>query len=215
MARVRDDARYASRQEEILAEAARVFRERGYKQTTMDDIAEELGQTKASIYYYFDSKEELLFQICERAVDAALAHFEDIDRDGAPAAERFTKMMEEHFTSLSRNADVVTVFLQELWRTDHPRAKEIRSKQRRFQGAFEDLIVAGQRDGSFRSDLDARLVVFAFLGMSHAARTWMPRGEWSSDEVGSTIGQIFAHGIFTEAPGSRAQGADGAAAANP
>src|SRR5690606_12848613 len=75
--RVSDPDKSAARRRDILRAAARVFTANGYFATTMDQIAQELGLTKGVVYYYFRSKEEILFEIVSTAITRAQ---ENLDR---------------------------------------------------------------------------------------------------------------------------------------
>ena len=81
----------AGREEELLRIATRLFKEKGYHNTSMQDLADAFGVQKASLYYYIDSKEELLRRLMERAIAILGTHIDEIyatDLPGPGASRR-------------------------------------------------------------------------------------------------------------------------------
>ena len=77
------------RREEVLETAARVFREKGYESTSIQDIADAVGILKGSLYYYMDSKEDLLYEILKGVHEEAL---ENIKRVGELDGDALQKL---------------------------------------------------------------------------------------------------------------------------
>src|SRR5437870_273586 len=85
------------RAEEVYTAALRLFREKGYHATSMQDIAEAVGLYKGSLYHYIDGKEELLVQVFERAMGGLVADAERIVRDThLRAADQLRQVLELH-----------------------------------------------------------------------------------------------------------------------
>src|SRR6267154_2668619 len=78
-------AAYAERRAEIIATAAKIFREKGFRGASLADVAESLGTDRASLYYYIGSKEELFHEIVRDAAEANARQAEAI-RDGTGTA---------------------------------------------------------------------------------------------------------------------------------
>ena len=102
MARMRNEERYEAQRTRILAESARIFRDRGYSQTSMEDLATALGVTKAAIYYYYKRKEEILFDICDQALE--FAYETTIVTDSSMGAkERLERFVRGGVASIAEN----------------------------------------------------------------------------------------------------------------
>lgn len=195
MSRTRDEVRYAAQQTKILQEAARIFREKGYAGTTMDDVAAALGQTKAAVYYYYGSKEDILLEICERAVDVALERLEEIvAAEGPPAMEKVGQVVETHMATMSANLDAFSVFFREAELTNSDRSRRIRSKQRDFSKRLEALIEEGIESGEFRV-VDVRLTTLAILGMCNWSYRWLPRSDQAVKEVGNSFADFVQQAL--------------------
>src|SRR3954463_16258741 len=86
------------RQQEILEAAARVFHEKGYESTSIQDIADAVGILKGSLYYYITSKEDLLFEILQSVHEEALENLAQIDATPGDALQRLRAFVTMHFT---------------------------------------------------------------------------------------------------------------------
>ena len=117
IAAAQPDAR--PREAELLSVATRLFRERGYHATSMQDLAEALGMNRGSLYHYIRSKEELLARLFEGALAETLGELERIaDREG-PARERLRDMVRVYVMAVTANLDAVALYLRE-WRALPP-----------------------------------------------------------------------------------------------
>lgn len=195
MARTRNEQWYAANKEAILQSAARLFRMHGYDKTTVDDIAVELELSKASIYYYFPTKDDLLYQVCENAVGDALEQMSAIQNTGMTDIEKLHQLMLNHFKAFAAHADAFSVFIQELWKRDDERSRSIRRKQRKFQEGVEALVASAQASGQFRSGNPA-LITFAILGMCHWAYQWMPASNLSPEAIAGGFTDLLANGLL-------------------
>src|SRR3954463_4495580 len=93
--------RQRRREQEVLDAAARVFHERGYTDATVQHVADELGILKGSLYYYIETKEDLLFRLLEQVhdeVDELLAHVAAESEGQPPLArlEQYVRVQVQH-----------------------------------------------------------------------------------------------------------------------
>ena len=99
------------RWEEIMTVAARLFCEKGYMATTMDDIAAELYITKPALYYYIRTKHDLLYEICEAAIKRLMEGVESIEASGGTPEERFRELVRWQINMFSEHGDIINVYL--------------------------------------------------------------------------------------------------------
>src|ERR1041385_3757705 len=100
------------RAEEVYAAALRLFREKGYHATSMQDIAAAVGLYKGSLYHYIGGKEELLVKVFERAMGGLVADAERIVRDTRlSASDQLRKVLALHVAAVAGNLDALTVYL--------------------------------------------------------------------------------------------------------
>ena len=105
--------RKVSREDQLLEVATRFFKEKGYHNTSMQDLADGLGVQKASLYYYIDSKEDLLRQLLERAASLLGAQVDEIYAADLPPAEKLCLALENHAVTMMENLNLVSVYLHE------------------------------------------------------------------------------------------------------
>jgi AcrR family transcriptional regulator len=152
--------------------AARLFAERGYHGTSINDLAGALGIQKASVYSHIKGKEDLLAEI---ALAGAAAFHDALDEvpEDVPGADRLRLALRAHLGVVDRQLDVATVWLQE-WRfLSGPARDEFVSERRRYERRIRRLFEAAVQAGDLRADLDIRHATLAFLSLGNWAYTWM------------------------------------------
>jgi AcrR family transcriptional regulator len=191
--RRRDDVQYDVRRREILDVAVDLFRSRGYDAARLEDIAEQLGITKAAIYYYFPKKSDLLLAICNRALDESLARQERILGSDEPADVRLRRAIADHISGMATNVAVWDVFFRELKVIDDPLEPVMRARLREYGDRFEQLLADGVAAGALRP-LDVRIAAKAILGMLNWSHRWIHTED--PDEVSRTIVDLLDHGLI-------------------
>ena len=162
--------RYDRRREEIVGDAARVFAERGYDQTSVPDLAEEMGLSVGSLYHYFRSKEQILIAICDQLMEPLLQQARELDGD----LRELVRLWVEHVVA---HRDHMLVFQQErhvIERGEQWRA--VRESRKRFERLVDDALAEAAGEGRLIAR-NRRLALLALLGMvNHTAQWYRPRG---------------------------------------
>src|SRR5436305_12335871 len=100
------------RGEQVYAAALRLFREKGYHATSMQDIAAAVGLYKGSLYHYIGGKDELLAQVFERAMGSLISQVEDIVADSSLSpALQLRRVIRAHVEAVASNLEALTVYL--------------------------------------------------------------------------------------------------------
>jgi AcrR family transcriptional regulator len=188
----------ASRQavrRQILQTAADLFRERGYRATTLDDIAARLGMSKASLYTYFRAKEDLLAAISRETIERFTAEMERILRADLPPDERLRRIVRRHVEFVIAHRSFLTVFFSEETNLPARLARALAARKDRYDKALQALVAEGVRAGVFR-DLPPRLVVFGLLGMLNWLYKWFdPAGTWGADDIAAGFVDLLERGL--------------------
>ena len=180
----------AYKRERILEEAVKLFYERGFTGTTLDDIAAELGVTKPFIYTHFRGKVELLAALCKPTIELALAAVANAAaRPGTPserlriAITDFTKVV------LQRQPNIAIYFREE--KNLSPEAlAEINVLRREFDHLLSDLLLEGSATGEFKIQ-DHSLAALALGGMISWAYTWYrPGGRLTLEETAERMADL-------------------------
>ena len=156
----------------LAVEAARMFAERGYHGTSINDLAAALGIQKSSLYAHISHKADLLADI---ALAGAAAFHTALDAlpDTAAAGERLELALRAHLTVVESQLDVATVWLQE-WRYLTGEARDVFLRERhRYEERIRDLFEAAVRSGELRRDLDVDDATLVFLSVANWAYTWL------------------------------------------
>ena len=164
--------RHARRRVEIVAAAARVFAERGYHGASTQNIADQLGIRQASLYYYFESKETALEEVCRVGVEGFLESAQTIAAGDATATAQVTQLIAAHLAPLAERGDFVRVFLRERQHLATASRQRIGRISRRYERVIEGVFAVGIKRRELRKDLDVRMMTLALLGMCNAVAPW-------------------------------------------
>lgn len=176
--------------------AAKIFAERGFENTTTRDIAKAAEISPASVYYYFDSKEVLLYQILDETMSTGLALIEEIEQSDKPLKEKLSDILRMHTrAAVDYNKMKLLVHDQNSLSSEH---KEIiKQKQRTYVKKLIEILEDLKQKGEI-INLDTTVCAFTFFGMvSWAYRWYNPKGRIRPDELSEIFNQIFTKGIYS------------------
>lgn len=183
-----------SRWNEILEVSARLFRAKGYRATTMDDIASELNVTKPALYYYIQTKHDLLYAICESAIERLMEGVRAIMAEPGETEEKLRRLIFWHVNMFSEHGDVTTVYLAEESELQEDKRKFIRSLSREFEASYRELLDKGIKEGKFR-DMDVHMVVRGIAGMCNWLFDWYrPDGQATADDIAAVFYDLILKG---------------------
>lgn len=198
-------ARRQAVRRQVLQTAADLFRERGYRATTLDDLAARLGMSKASLYTYVRSKEELLAAISRETIGEFRREMDRVLRSDLSPDEKLRRIVCRHVEFVIGRRSFLTVFFSEEANLPPRLARALAAQKDRYDKALERLIAEGVRAGVFR-DLKPRLVVFGLLGMLNWLYKWYrPTGYWGAEEIAGTFADLLERGLVRR-PGPRRLG---------
>lgn len=189
-------SRYDKRRGEVIDVAARVFAERGYHATSIEDLVEATGLQRGGLYHYMESKKDLLSQIHHRFIEPLLDDARDVVEAGGPPDEVLRRLGHALLNDIASYRDQVTVFLHE-WRIieNDPEWGEIRKARKDFENLVASVLKRGSDEGVFAIK-DHRLAVLAFLGMFNYSYQWFrPTGRTSAEKIADVFVDIFLDGI--------------------
>jgi AcrR family transcriptional regulator len=182
------------RRDEILRSLAAILRERRLSSLKMQDIADRLGLVKGNLYYYFKSKQEILYHCHVKCMQTSLGALEDAERAGGSAARRLRELLVRHIHAIAEDpyGGVLLADLDSLTAAQRRRYVTMRDQ---FEGGVRRLIEAGMRSGEFRAG-DARLAGFAILGAINWIPKWYrPEGESSAAEIAESFAEQFIRSL--------------------
>jgi AcrR family transcriptional regulator len=177
-------ARYDRRQREVITAAARLFAERGYQATSMQDLTAATGLAAGGLYHYIGSKEQLLIRICDELLEPLLEQARAIVAREAPATEHLHELLRAWLAHVATHRDHMLVFAQERHAIERePRWRDVRRQRKAFEQILDVVLARGERDGTM-TFADRGLTLRALLGMVNHTATWLrPRGRLSPEQI--------------------------------
>jgi AcrR family transcriptional regulator len=176
---------------EILKVAAKVFRTKGYHATRIQDIADALNMQKGSLYYYIDTKEDLLRGLVEEVLEESVELMANIHNTEHKPREKLRLCVESHMTLYHNNIDAFGVFLNEdLDLINKNSAKDVYGLLKEYENGWLEIFGEGVKTGDFDPALNYKVVVKGIFGMLN----WSYR--WYHIKTGYTIKQVSA--IFSD-----------------
>lgn len=154
------------RKSQIINAAEDVFTKKGFDDARMDDIAEETGLSKGTLYLYFKSKDDLIIAILDRMFQREFKQLEDLNQEGASAIDavwQLTDLLTKDILNMLRLIPIVYQFLALAFRNKYVR-KALKKYVNRYLDVLTPIIQRGIDSGEFRK-VDAREVAVAMGAM--------------------------------------------------
>ncbi|MTD13438.1 TetR family transcriptional regulator [Nakamurella sp. YIM 132087] len=184
------------RRSQMLEVATDVFYERGYDQASLQEIATRMGLLKGSLYYYIDSKEDLLFDVIRTAHDELFDEVAGLAAGPGDAFERLERVIHGHVGWICAHLRWTRVFLHELRSLPVPRRQEVLASRHPYQTLLRTLILEAQRTGLARPDVHPPLAALTLLGALNWSYRWFtPNGESKPAAIAATIADLTLHGL--------------------
>jgi AcrR family transcriptional regulator len=161
-----------SRREDVLDAAIEVFHDKGYAAASIQDVAERVGVLKGSLYYYIDSKEDLLSHVFESSDEQSRAIMAAVTAIDAPALEKLRRFVYEWALWHLSNLERASVYFREWRHLDGGRRDAVRRKRREYEGFLVGLLEATVAEGQASAGLDPRYVCFFTLSALNGLPSW-------------------------------------------
>lgn len=192
----------------IMREAAAAFRRFGFHNVSLDEVTKSLEISKPTLYTYFPTKEQLLFECHSLALDLGDRSVEHANRVGRNGLDRIVQMLDHYVRQLTGDAGAMTV-LTDLHALTPEHRDEIRKRRDRFDRVLRRWVQEGIDDGSIHPG-DPALTVMVFMGAVNWLHAWFSHaGPRSGDEVAEHFSRIFGRGLAAEPAGRGDRGAAG------
>lgn len=180
------------RLDEIFQVAAAQFQARGFGATRLDDIAEALGVTRAALYYYFKSKDELVEFVCSYNMELAESALNAAREEDGPV-EQLRAFAHRYTPVLIADAAIVT--LRERGELRPAFRRRLMARAQAITVGVESIISDCIEAGLFRKDLDPALAARSILGALGWCSQWYRQSDYVLDDVVATFFDIFVRGV--------------------
>jgi AcrR family transcriptional regulator len=184
-----------NKEEQIFIEAVRIFKEKGYHATSVQDIADAVGLQKGSLYHYISSKEELLLKIFERSTGALTQQLQEILASDLSPTDKLERAIDAHLIALTTQLDLYTVYLSERRVLTGRIHSQVRTEAERTARLLEQIIQEGIDAGDFRAT-DSKMAAHAILGMCNWLYQWYsPTGRLTAEQIASIFSDLVIFGL--------------------
>jgi AcrR family transcriptional regulator len=194
-----------SRRIEILRRATEVFERQGVNHTSIEDIAKAVGIKREGIYYYFESRGEILVKILLPQSQSLHQALKAIVASSMSSNEKLRAAIRNHLDKFNPNYLEMSVALREdHFFTEDSNLIELRRLWREYGDLWTKLITEGQHRGEFRAGADPKMVAYGILGMCNWMSRWYdPSKAVSITEIIDIFYGIASQGILAASPADR------------
>jgi TetR/AcrR family transcriptional regulator, cholesterol catabolism regulator len=201
------ETRFDRRQAEILEHATEVFYEKGYEGASMRDLSRATGMSLAGLYYYFESKERLLYLIQRDTFSTIIARLKARLEEVSDPEERIRVLIRNHLEYFLANQKAMKVLSHEDDALKNGFGQEIAVIKREYYRICIDLL--DKFKAAKGLEFNSRIAVLSLFGMMNWIYTWHnPRVDAHAAELAGQMGHIFLRGILAGAgrPASKKKG---------
>ncbi|NEB81528.1 TetR/AcrR family transcriptional regulator [Streptomyces sp. SID14478] len=180
----------------LLAAATRLFAERGYDRTSVQEIVETAGVTKGALYHYFGSKDDLLHEVYARVLRLQQERLDAFADKNEPVERRLREAAADVVVTTIDNLDDAAIFFRSMHHLSPEKNKQVRVERRRYHERFRALIEEGQRTGVFSTETPADLVVDYHFGSVHHLSTWYrPNGPLTPQQLADQLADLLLRAL--------------------
>jgi AcrR family transcriptional regulator len=184
------------RAQEIYLTAAQMFVERGFESTSLTDIAVALSITKAGLYYYFESKQELLYRIVTLGLDSVKNEVLDPAREIGDAEQRLKFIISNHARLAAEGNHAVIIISHEINALSFTQREAVLKRRRDYFEFVRDTLVELQKDEKLY-DIDITTATFTLFGMILWLSRWFrPNGKLSVEKVSRDVCEMALKGLL-------------------
>lgn len=180
--------RQDARRREVLGAAAALYAERGYRATSMNDLAARVGLSKPALYHYVRSKEEVLVELYEGVLRSSRATVAEIEASSASAIDALRAVIVERVAYTCENQALLRVFFEEEAGLPPDQLADVLQARRDYEDAVMAIVLRAVSEGSLSLPVSSRIYVNTLLGAANWVYKWFdPAGRLSPRALGEEI----------------------------
>lgn len=180
---------------EILIAASKIIAEKGFHATSMQDIAEAVNLRKASLYHHVASKQEILVELLDIALDMLIEQLQEVISQNLPPREKFKLAMKVYLNTLISNRGLSSVLLIEHRSLDRDLHARHVPQRDRFEALWRGIIDEGVAQGVFHTE-DSHLAIKQVLGIANWTIMWFkPNGALTVSEIAERNADLLLDGF--------------------
>lgn len=196
----RTTAAHDEKRLEIIERCAALFDRVGFHGTSMQMLANEVGLGKPTLYHYFASKNDILYEMHQMHIDALIHGLDaDVESVGTKTAELLEKACAQALREIAQHPGYVRAFMDHHTELDATQRTEMRKRRTDYFARINGIISNGISSGKFRK-VDHELATLAFVGMCNWAYKWYPKraDKTPPEKMAKSLCGIFLGGLLRE-----------------
>lgn len=180
---------------DILEAAAQIISVKGFHGTSMQDIAEAVDLRKSSLYHHISSKQEILVELLDTALDMLIEELERVVSQPVSPEEKFRLAMRSYINTLAENLDLSTVLILEHRSLEPKYRRRHIPKRDKYETLWRRIIEEGVANKTFIS-ADPLLDVKFVLGVANWTIMWyIPSGTYPADQIADRSTDMLLSGL--------------------
>jgi len=191
----RESSSKNAREEQLVQNALSLFSQGGFRETSLQEIADKLGITRPLFYYYFESKEDLLWRLIGHVGDELLERARPIAEAEGEPERKLRSLLEAHADTLLSNLDTFRVYFAERHLVEGKRNRRLKRGEDEYLGLYASVIGEGQRAGIFRRENRRVLALIATGAVNSLLRWYESGGIMSADDIGHLAADVAVRGL--------------------
>ena len=181
---------------EVYRTAAKIILQKGYDATSVSDIADALGITKAGLYHYIKGKTELLYDIMKFGLEELEREVLVPAREIADPEDRLRFVITTHARIVTRGDGVVTILVDEARALTPAQNRHVIRMKRKYIDCLRDTLDEMKKQGKLRG-VDTTVAAFSITGaINWLSRWYRPGGKLSAEEIAWQIADVALHGVL-------------------
>ncbi len=181
---------------EVYRTAAKLILQKGYDATSVGDIADALGITKAGLYHYIRGKTELLYDIMKFGLDELVSEVLEPAQSIADPAERLRFVIATHARLVTRGDGAVTILVDEARALSPAQARHVTKLKRKYLDFLRDTMDALRASGKLR-DVNTTVAAFSIIAaVNWVSRWYQPEGALTAEQIAQQITDIALNGVL-------------------
>jgi len=184
------------RRADVVQLAGELFAQKGFRATTVREIADAAGILSGSLYHHFDSKESIGDEILSSFINDVLADYRAAVASAGSPSDVLEQIVRSTSRTLSRHRAALAM-LQNDWSyfSTQPRFGYLRKALNEIERTWVTQLERGQASGVFRADLDPKLTYRLLRDVLWIPSQWRVAGRYTTDQVAEGLLQLLFHGI--------------------
>lgn len=180
---------------EIFKRALKLIEQKGFRATSMQDIATTCGLTKPGVYYYFQNKAALLEAVYNEATANFYADVEDVSRSELSPTEALKRLIQLQVSASFELRQFQRVLMRERNEMPADKRQTLSRREREYEAAVQRIVERGQAEGAF-TNADPHTLSLTIVGFLNSMYNWSKFYRVPEDEVATAITDLLLHGIL-------------------